>query len=358
MQEKSSGMSYAPKGRAEHVCAFGELPIGVIGLDHGHIYGMCRGLTEAGAHVQLVYDPDLEKVNRFLEVFPAARSASCEEEILEHQDVKLVASASVPDMRSDLGCRALGHGKNYFSDKPPFTDREQLARARSAVKETGLRYAVYYSERIHVEASVLAERLIHEGAVGRVLQVINIAPHRISIKERPSWFFDKKRYGGILTDLGCHQVEQFLYYTQAGDAEVVSSRTANYHHKEYQGFEDFGDAMLTADNGAAGYLRVDWFTPDGLGAWGDGRLFVLGTEGSIELRKYIDIARDREGDHVFLVNHEGETSYSAAGKEGFPFFGAFVRDCLDNTYTAYSQEMSFRAIELSIDAQELALRIE
>ena len=358
LQQKSSGMNYAPKGRAERVCEKGEFPVGVIGLDHGHIYGMCNGLTEAGAEIYRVYDPDPAKVEAFRKQFPEARAARGEAEILEDSDIKLIASAPVPVRRGDLGCRTLLHGKDYFTDKPPLTTGEQLAEARRITSETGLNYAVYYSERLHVESSVLAERLINEGAIGRVVQVINLAPHRISLDQRPPWFFRKDQHGGIIVDIGSHQIEQFLTFSGAVDARLVSSRVANYNFKQYPEFEDFGDASFTADNGAVGYMRVDWLNPDGLGAWGDGRLFVLGTEGYIEVRKYIDVARSREGDHLFLVDKKGEHYYSAAGKEGFPFFGRLIRDCLDGTSSAFSQATTFKAIELAIEAEEKALTVE
>ena len=361
IQEKSSGMNYAPKGpqgKTKKVCGKGDFPIGVIGLDHGHIYGMCNGLNEVGAEIKAVYDPDPEKIAAFRKLYPKARAASCDTEILEDPEIRLIASAPVPVLRGDLGLRTMKCGKDYFTDKPPFTTKTQLESARRLTKETGLFYAVYYSERIHVEASVLAERLINDGAIGRVVQVINIAPHRISLDKRPPWFFDKSQYGGIIVDIGSHQIEQFLYYTKAKDARVDSSRVANYHCKQYKGFEDFGDTCLTADNGAVSYMRVDWLNPDGLGAWGDGRLFVLGTEGYIEVRKYIDVARDLEGDNLFLVDHKGEHFYNAAGKEGFPFFGKFIKDCLERTRTAYSQETAFKAIELALEAQEKAVVVE
>ena len=361
LQKKSSGMDYAPKTagkQVRRVCKTGDFSVGVIGLDHGHIYGMCNGLTEAGADVLMVYDPDPVKMASFLRAFPQARSARCESEVLEDPDIKLIASAPVPVLRGNLGMRAMDHGKDYFTDKPPFTTAQQLEEARRKTAETKRFFAVYYSERIHVEASVLAERLINEGAIGRVVQVLTIAPHRISIDQRPQWFFEADKYGGIIVDIGSHQIEQFLCYVKAQDAQITSSRVANYHHKQYQGFEDFGDACLTADNGAAGYFRVDWFTPDGLGAWGDGRLFVLGTDGYIEVRKYIDVARDPEGDHVYLVDHRGEHYYSAAGMEGFPYFGKFITDCLERTHTAYNQNVTFKAIELALKAQRQAIVVE
>jgi predicted dehydrogenase len=358
MGDKGSGMDYAPTGKARPVCAKGEFPVGIIGLDHGHIYGMCNGLQEAGADIARVYDPDPAKVDAFRAAFPGCKAAAGEEEILGDARVKLVASASIPDSRCPLGLRVMEHGKDFFSDKPPMVNREQLASARKACVRTGRKYAVYYSERVHVEAAVLAGKMIRDGRIGRVLQVVGLGPHRASPEKRPAWFFDRTRYGGILVDIGCHQIEQFFFYSGATDARVVHSKTANYHYPQHPLFDDFGDAALVGDNGATHYFRVDWFTPDGLSAWGDGRQFILGTEGYIELRKYLNVAASREGDHLFFVDREGEHHVSAAGTVGFPFFGELIRDCLDRTETAFSQQMFFRSVELAIDAQEQALRVE
>ncbi|GAB6276821.1 MAG: Gfo/Idh/MocA family oxidoreductase [Rectinema sp.] len=357
MQEKSSGQFYAPKGKAAPVCAQGECNIGVIGLDHGHIYGMCNGLTEAGAAIAMVYDRDAANVARFREVYPDAIPASSIDEILRASDIKLVASAIIPAERGPLGMRALEAGKHFFSDKPPFTTRTQVDLARRTVAETGKMYAVYYSERLHVEASVYAQRLIEDGAIGKIVHISGWGPHRISLDQRPEWFFDKANFGGILVDLGCHQIEQILFYAGARDASISASHTANYKFSRYRQFEDFGDASLVMDNGATGYFSVNWLTPDGLGAWGDGRTFIQGTDGYIEMRKYIDVASDPEGDHVYLVNHRGEYHFRAAGTCGFPFFGQLVRDCIDNTRTAQDQELTFRATELAIEAEEKAEKL-
>ncbi len=355
VQNKADGQFYAPKGKAAPVCGPGEFGMGVIGLDHGHIYGMCNGFTEAGGEVLKVFDPDPAKAAAFKAQFPGARIVAEEKAILEDPAIRLVISASIPCDRGPLGIRVMEHGKDYFCDKPPFTLQSDVDAAREAVKRTGRKYGVYYSERLHVESSVYAEKLVADGAIGRVIQVLGTGPHRISLSQRPAWFFDRKKYGGIIVDLGCHQIEQILFFTGARDARITASRVTSYKYSEYPDFEDFGDASLLMDNGASGYLCVHWFTPDGLGAWGDGRTFIQGTDGYLELRKYIDVAANPEGDHVILVNHEGEYHFNATGTTGFPFFGRFVRDCLDRTSLAMDQEMVFRAIELSIEAEEKAL---
>lgn len=356
--QKSDGMNYAPVGKGEPVCGKGDFPIAAIGLDHGHIYGMCNGLMEAGAELRSVYDPDAAKVEAFCKTYPDVKPAASKQEILDDEEIKLVAGASIPAHRCALGLEVLGHGKDYFVDKAPLTTLEQLDQARAKTAETGKKYAVYYSERLHTECSVYAGNLIEDGAIGRVLQVIGLGPHRLNAPSRPEWFFQYDLYGGIICDLGCHQVEQFLHYAGAKDANVVSSRVANYNNKGYPELEDFGDVSLVAGNGATNYFRVDWFTPDGLGAWGDGRAFILGTDGYIELRKYIDVARDPELDHVYLVNQKGEQHIAVHGTVGYPFFGQLVLDCLNRTENAMTQEHAFKTAEIALIAQKEAVRIE
>lgn len=357
---RQDGMNYAPVSavKPKPVCQAGEFVFAAMALDHGHIYGQTNGLLEAGGTLKWVYDADPAKVEQFIKAYPQAQAASSPEVILEDPEVRLVAAAAIPSERAALGMRVMDHGKDYFTDKTPFTSLEQIAAARDKVASTGRKYMVYYSERLHVESAVYAGKLIQEGAIGRVLQVIGTGPHRLNKASRPDWFFRKQQYGGILCDIGSHQIEQFLFFAGCKDAKVVHSKVANYNNPDVPELEDFGDATLIGDNGATNYFRVDWFTPDGLGTWGDGRTIILGTNGFIELRKYIDIARDKQGDHVYLVNGEGERHYAVSGQVGFPFFGELILDCLNRTENAMTQEHAFKAAELCVAAQNMAVRIE
>ncbi|MDF2717029.1 MAG: oxidoreductase, partial [Paenibacillus sp.] len=242
--QKSDGMNYAPEGKPQPVCEPGQFTFAAIALDHGHIYGMCNGLTRAGATLKWVYDPDPAKVEAFRAKFPQVQAAESERQVLEDPEVRLIAAAAVPSERCALGLRAMENGKDYFTDKTPFTSLEQLAAAREMTSRTGLKYMVYYSERLHVESAVYAGRLIQEGAIGRVVQVIGTGPHRLNAPSRPDWFFRKENYGGILCDIGSHQIEQFLFFSGCTDAKVAQSKVANYKNKQYPELEDFGDATL------------------------------------------------------------------------------------------------------------------
>ncbi len=242
-------------------------------------------------------------------------------------------------------------GKDFMVDKPGVTGFEQLAEVRRVQAETGRIYSICYAERFEVRAAVKASQLVQAGAVGDVIQVTMLAPHHHRPHTRPQWFYDPAYFGGILVDIGSHQFDQFLHYTGSSAADVIAAQVANYAHPDHPLLEDFGDVIVRGNGGAAGaatgYVRVDWFTPEGLGVWGDGRTVILGTDGTIELRKYIDIAGRPGGNHLFLVDHDGVQYIDCADVE--LSYGRLLADDIRNrTETAMNQEHCFLAAELSL----------
>lgn len=341
---------FEPNEKPQAVVEKGDFIFSAVGLDHGHINGQCRALIAAGAELKSVYDPDDAKVAKFLKVFPQAKVASSLESILEDAEVQLVTSANITNERAALGLQVMDAGKDYFTDKAPFTDLEQLAQIKEKIAETNKKYMVFYCERLFAESAVYAGQLIERGTIGKVIQVLGLGPHRLNRPNRPDWFFKKSQYGGILCDIGSHQIEQFLHYADAKDAEILSARVDNFAHPDDPELEDFGETSLQADTGASNYFRVDWFTPDGLNSWGDGRMFILGTKGYIELRKYINVATDVSKDHVYVVTDK-EYHLHVADKVGYPFFNDLILDCLNRTEHAMTQDRALKATELAIKAQ-------
>lgn len=352
----TDGSHYAPIATsAQRACEHGEFPIAVCHMDHGHIFGMAANLVQAGAHVKKIFEPDQAKAERMLKAHPGAEIVDELSAVLDDPDIKLVAAAAIPNQRASLGLQVMQCDKDYFTDKTPFTSLEQLDAARDVAQRTGQKYAVCYSERLQNEAAEFAAQLVADGVVGRVVQVLGLGPHRLNRPSRPSWFFDKAQYGGIICDIGSHQAEQFLTYTGSVDAQVTMARVANYANAETPGLEDFGEFSLLGDNGAAGYFRMDWFTPDGLRTWGDGRTTILGTNGFIECRKYIELAApELRENNVYVVTNDLEEHHNVTGKVGFPFFAKFIRDCLDRTDAAMTQAHTFKAAELCLRAQQHA----
>jgi predicted dehydrogenase len=322
---------------------------GVIGVNHNHIYGMTDLLLEAGAELVAVFANEDDLAAEYQRRYPQARRARAANEILEDDSIALVASAAIADERAGVGIAAMRHGKDYLSDKPGFTTLEQLHEARRVQRETARIYSICYSERFQNRATVRAGELVQAGAIGRPVQTVGLGPHRLNASTRPKWFFERERYGGILADIGSHQADQFLFFTGSTSAEVVASQVANFAHPQYPGLEDFGDMLLRGDRGT-GYVRVDWFTPDGLPTWGDGRLTILGSDGFIELRKYLDIGGRSGADHLFLADQH-QTRYIDCSAVELPFGRQLLDDIRDRTETAMPQAHAFLASELALRAE-------
>jgi predicted dehydrogenase len=332
----------------------GEFVFAAAHFDHGHINGQCSALVAAGGTLKWMYEPDESKHAAFRRRYPDVKVARSLDEILDDGEVKLVTAAAVPSERGAIGCRVMEAGKDYFTDKTPFTAMDQLEQARAVTARTGRKYMVYFSERLHVESAMFATDLVGAGAIGRVVQVVGLGPHRLGKGGRPAWFFERAKYGGILCDIGSHQFEQFLTYSGATDATVSSAAVGNFANPDKPELEDFGEATLVGDNGATNMIRVDWFTPGGLSTWGDGRTFILGTKGYVELRKYVDVARERRGNQVYVVDDKGEHHLDVGGKVGHRFFGELILDCLNRTEHAMTQAHAFKAAELCVKAQAAA----
>ncbi|SDL01443.1 Tat (twin-arginine translocation) pathway signal sequence [Catalinimonas alkaloidigena] len=326
----------------------------VIGLNHGHIYGQVESLLEGGGQLVSVYAKEADLLKDFTKRYPNAKVAQSEKEILEDKSIQLVASAAIPVERAPLGIRVMQHGKDYMVDKPGIITLEQLEAVKRVQRETQRIYSIMYSERMRNPATVHAGELVQAGAIGQVVQTLGMGPHRMRPETRPDWFFDPAKFGGILCDIGSHQSDQFLFFTGSTTGEVISSQVGNFNNPKYPQFEDFGDMHVRGNQGT-GYIRIDWFTPDGLPTWGDGRLTILGTDGYIELRKYVDIAGREGGDHLFLVDQK-EVKYIDCSDVHMPYGEQLVHDVVHRTETAMTQAHCFLATELALNAQKKAYR--
>ncbi|MDQ0456436.1 Gfo/Idh/MocA family protein [Rhizobium paknamense] len=328
------------------------LRFAVIGIDHDHIFGQVQSMLSAGAELVGYHADDNDLTRRFAETYPDSPRVSDKRRLLEDETVALIVSAAVPADRAAIAVEAMRHGKDVMVDKPGVTSFEQLAEVKAVQAETGRIFSICYSEHFETGSTVKAGELVQAGAIGDVIHTTGIGPHRLRKPQRPGWFFERQRYGGILCDIASHQCEQFLFFTNSLDAEVLSATVANRANQDKPGLQDYGDIHLRTGS-ATGYIRVDWFTPDGLPVWGDGRLFILGTEGTIELRKYIDVEGRPGKDHLFLTDRKGTRHIDCSGVE-LPYGRQLLADIRDRTETAMPQARCFKAMELALTAQRLA----
>ncbi len=338
------------------------LKIAAIGLDHAHIYGQVPGLIAAGCELvaTATRDDDSSIARGLRERYPDV-PVRTEQEILDDPEIDLIVTAAIPKDRAEIAIAAMRAGKDVVTDKPGCTTFEQLEEIKKTVEETGRFWSITFSERFEVPSVARAGEIARSGAIGTIIQTLGLGPHREGDRVhlgdaagRPAWFYDETNFGGILVDICSHQIDQFLWFTGSDTAEVVASTVGNFAHPDDPHMNDFGEVLLRSDN-AQGYVRVDWFTPQGLPTWGDGRLFILGTKGYIELRKYVDVEGRSGTNHLFWVNDEG-THYEQLDGVPLTYYDHVVADVRDRTHTAAPQEHTFEVMRLALTAQQQAAR--
>ncbi len=333
-----------------------------IGLDHAHVLGHISGLLGAGAELAGISseDPGATTVAAVVERWPDAPWMDDSGQLLNDPTIDLVVTAAIPSRRATIAVAAMRAGKDVVTDKPGCITNAELDEIRKTVAETRRFWSVCFSERFEVRSVTTAGELVRSGRIGRVIQTIGLGPHRevdrahlLGGVGRPDWFYDRTATGGIITDIASHQIDQFLWFTGATSAEVVASTAANYTHENTPRMQDFGEVLLRSDDAQA-YLRVDWYSPQGLPTWGDGRLIVLGTEGYLELRKYADVEGRPGGDHLFVVDQQ-RTEYIDCSNATLSYYPDLINDVQDRTTTACPQEHTFEVMRLALLAQETAV---
>ena len=332
------------------------LTLGVVGIDHRHIYGQLAGMAALGCTCKGWWTQgDPQPLDGFVERFPDIPRVANRRTLLDDPEIDMILIADIPARRAALAIEAMRAGKDIMTDKPGCTTLEQLAAIRQCVAETGRIWSIDFSERFEVPAVTKATELVQAGAIGQVVQTVGLGPHRLNRATRPDWFFVEDQYGGILADIASHQIDQFLFFTGSSEVEIVAASVGNFANPSDPGLQDFGEILLRGDKGQ-GYIRVDWYTPDALPTWGDGRFTILGTEGYIELRKYVDVAGRPGTDHLILVNGD-RCEHIDASDAPLPYFENLIRDVRERSETAMGQEHCFKVMELALKAQAAAVRV-
>ena len=332
------------------------IKFGIVGLDHSHVYLHARMLLEAGAEFAGYYSDKPELIAEFAKTYPHVPAAKSMGAILDDPRISIIGGAAMPAERAGISIKAMQHGKDVVSDKPAVVSLAELDEIGRVQKQTKRIWCLYSNEHHDRRCTVHAGELVAAGAIGRVVQTNGLGPHCLRWHERPKWFFDRSISGGVIGDIGTHQIEQFLFFTGSTSAEIALAQTGNFGNPEHPEFEDFGEVSLVG-NGGLGWFRVDWYSPKALGAPGDIRLVVLGTDGYIETRKYIDPAGRPGAEHLMLANKDG-ARFIDVSNVPLTFGKRLLDDVRNRTETAIPQARSFLTARLSIQAQTTARHLK
>jgi predicted dehydrogenase len=323
-----------------------------IGLDHRHVYDLTAGLLAAGAecagHDPVTTDPRV--LAGFRKRFPDVPTVD-RERLLDDPSIDFIVLSAVPSDRAGIAIEAMRRGKHVMTDKPGVTTGDHLVAIEDTVRTTGCIWSVVVG-RLTSPAVQQALLVARSGELGRLVSLTSMAPHRLNQALRPAWFFEKPAYGGIVNDIGIHSIDQFMAFAGTGSPKIAACTIGRFGTQP-PGFEDFAEITLRG-GGMTGTMRLDWFTPDGLADWGDGRLFLVGTEGTLELRKNLDLLGRPGGDHMFVTNRK-ETRYQDCGDLPVTYYDNFLADVREGRTSGESRVMEngrvFEACRMALQCQ-------
>ncbi len=327
----------------------------VIGLSHAHIFSMTESILGVPGVACGGFCPEDTPVGvgfagRFADLPRRSR-----DDLLGDPAIDLVLCADVNGLRGSVLVAALEAGKHVFVDKPPVTTLEQLDAVQRAAEASGKLFFVYFGERLENPLPIKARQLVREGRIGRTVNYIGLGPHKLSIEHRPAWMFDPELYGGILNDIAVHQVELFRWLTGERVARF-RSRVGNFATPQHPTFQDFGDTWFEGEGGTAGYVRVDWFTPDALPTWGDIRQMLVGSEGTLELRNNINIGSADPKPVLLLATRGSVPEAVDVADVDVGWAAQLVADVRDGVNRLMPHEETFAALRTVLSMQQQAER--
>jgi predicted dehydrogenase len=328
------------------------MELAVVGARHEHVLLQVFLLMAAGVELGPIHEPDDASFATFEKMFPDCRRVNTLDEILESDSIDLVTGAAIASDRAPLGIEVLRSGKDYICDKPGILDRASVDAVQRAIDETGQRFDIWFHERLSSRAALRALEIAKSGAIGDIVGCTVLAPHRLRASGRPDWFWDQKQAGDIITDIGLHHLDLFLELTDDAPLQIEWAMQDNVALTDHEGFADVATVVVSGPH-FLGTIHVDWHSPESLGTWGDGRLFIRGNKGYVEARREIDIAGHDGANHIIWVDPDGIHREQVEEKD-MTFAAEYVADLAAGTYAAMPKDRWRRATELALDASEMS----
>ncbi|AJY75158.1 Gfo/Idh/MocA family protein [Paenibacillus beijingensis] len=253
----------------------------IIGCQHAHIGIFIGEMLELGYSCAGIYEEENHELARsFADKFgiPVVN----DKEQLLSDSVEIVGCASINDEKIGVIEMCESRGKHIMLDKPAVTSAEGLERLKAVIGRGRIQVGMLLTERFHPAIYTLKQQ-IKQGVLGDIVTIGMRKPHRLDAAKRPAWFFSKRQSGGILIDLLVHDFDLLRWLTgkEIDTAEGVVGKTILPEHPS---FYNTVSLQVVMQEGVVAQLYADWHTPQKSWTWGDGRIFVTGTEGFAELR--------------------------------------------------------------------------
>ncbi|RXZ84685.1 gfo/Idh/MocA family oxidoreductase [Paenibacillaceae bacterium] len=253
----------------------------IVGCEHAHIEIFIAEMIALGYECAGLYEPNnVRLAKRLADQF--ALPIVTEQQRLFAEDVAIIGSSAINNEKIGLIETCERYGKPVMIDKPAVTNRGDFERLQAVIERGKIEVGMLLTERFNPAVHTL-KNLIEAGELGRIVSIGMRKPHLLNAASRPEWFFSKEQCGGIIIDLLVHDFDLLRWFT-GSEVHESDGMKVKSSLPDRPGFYDAASLQVVMGNGVIAQLYADWYTPATSWTWGDGRIFVTGTEGFAELR--------------------------------------------------------------------------
>lgn len=251
-----------------------------IGFAHGHIDSVVRGFRAMpGVELVGIWDADPHRLADRQAKLGVPAFADYRE-MLDATKPHFAAVCPANCDKGDVIAECAARGVHVFADKPLVIRRPDLEKAETAVRRSGIEAWAYLTLRYSPPFYTIAQR-IAGGEIGEVVSVYAAGPHKLNLPMRTREMLDADLNGGVLVDLGSHDIDLARWYIGREPVDVVATMACR-RFTQVPNFYDTAQAFFRFEGNIPAYIEESWLQPDA--SRGDRRCLVVGTQGTLEYR--------------------------------------------------------------------------
>lgn len=235
------------------------------GFRHGHIGSLLKNMKASDDFEVVACCEENEATRRSL-----ATKGTVEitherfADVLENVPCDVIAIGDYYAKRGSMAIQALKAGRHVIADKPLCTDLGELEEIRSLAKADGLCVGCMLELRSS-RALAVARRLVAEGRLGKITQILFTGQHPLNRNTRPSWYFEAGKHGGTINDIGSHAFDIIPLIAGSGIAKITAAREWQAFDVRSDSFRDAAQVMLELDNGCGVMGDISYSAPSTFG---------------------------------------------------------------------------------------------
>ena len=230
------------------------------GFRHGHIFSLYNYMkNNEEINITGCFEEDEDAKKGAMEGRDLNFKYDSYEEILNDENVDVVAIGDYYEKRGKMAIEALKHGKHVFCDKPICIKLEELYEIRELSEKNNLQVGCMLDLRYMAQVSKVKE-LLKNDEIGTVHIASVTGQHALGYSTRPHWYYEDNKHGGTINDIGIHGVDLLRFITGKNLTKVDCAKTWNAFADKEPQFKDSAQFMIDME-GMAVMADVSYAAP-------------------------------------------------------------------------------------------------